>query len=100
MEDNSITLTLEIAENEIEPETLVLEVSSSNDNFNLDGSDPVIERLINDYLKLKNKPSINGTELYDNYNEIDPTVPSWSKGEEPEKMGIDEIYSIWQSVFS
>lgn len=33
----------------------------------------------NDYQKLINKPSINGTKLYDNYNEIDPTVPDWAK---------------------
>ena len=32
-----------------------------------------------DYRKLINKPSINGEELVDNYNEVDPTVPEWSK---------------------
>lgn len=32
-----------------------------------------------DYRDLFNKPSINGTELYDNYDEIDPTVPGWAK---------------------
>lgn len=32
-----------------------------------------------DYEQLDNKPSINGTELIGNYDEIDPTVPEWAK---------------------
>lgn len=34
-----------------------------------------------DYNKLANLPSINGTILMGNYNEIDPTVPKWAKNE-------------------
>lgn len=59
----------------------------------------VVEVLTSDYQKLMNKPSINGTELYDNYDEIDPTVPRWAKGEEPEEMNIVDIYDLWNSVF-
>lgn len=58
------------------------------------------EVVTNDYRVLKNKPTINGTELYDNYNEIDPTVPNWAKDDEPHKMGMEEIYDMWQSIFS
>ena len=49
-----------------------------------------------DYRKLNNKPSINGIELYDNYDEIDPTVPDWAKQSTkptytPEEIGISAI---------
>lgn len=59
----------------------------------------VMEVITSDYRKLNNKPTINGTELYDNYDEIDPTVPDWAKREEPEEMSYSEIYELWQSVF-
>lgn len=76
-------------------------------NFSVDGDDEVVnlhaeethELVTKDYRKLDHKPSINGTELYDNYDEIDPTVPNWAKGEEPETMTFNEIYDIWNSVF-
>ena len=76
-------------------------------SFSVDGDGEVInlhaeeyhEGGTKDYRKLDNKPSINGTELYDNYDEIDPTVPNWAKGEEPETMTFNEIYDIWNSVF-
>ncbi len=48
-----------------------------------------------DYRQLYNKPSINGTELYDNYNEIDPTVPNWAKREEPKPMSLEEIDALF-----
>lgn len=38
---------------------------------------------VRDYRELTNKPSINNVPLIGNYNEIDPTVPSWAK--EPNK---------------
>lgn len=54
----------------------------------------------NDYQKLKNKPKINNTELVDNYDEIDPTVPDWVKShDEPREMTTVEIATIWNSVF-
>lgn len=60
----------------------------------------VVEVITTDYQKLNNKPSINGTELFDNYDETDPTVPQWAKGEEPEEMSIAEVYDVWSSVFN
>lgn len=48
----------------------------------------------NDYELLKNKPSINGTELIGNYNEIDPTVPEWSKESTKPTYTYDETGSV------
>lgn len=70
----------------------------------------VIRETTSDYRKLINRPSINGTSLLDNYDEIDPTVPEWAKrynkpSYEPEEVGalnednemhfsqIDEIFN-------
>ena len=47
-----------------------------------------------DYQKLDNKPSINGTELYDNYDEIDPTVPGWAKTQSKPSYTADEIGAV------
>lgn len=66
-----------------------------------------------DYEKLIHKPSINGTELIGNYDEIDPTVPSWAKNptkptytpdevgaiDENNEMSFADIKSIWDSIF-
>lgn len=65
------------------------------------------------YLELFNKPSINGTELVGNYDEIDPTVHDWAK--EPSKpeytyeevgaVGEDnevpfsDLLSAWREIF-
>lgn len=81
-----------------EDEELSLDIESDGDS-SLDVGD-VVEVITSDYQKLNNKPSINGTELFDNYDEIDPTVPNWAKGDEPTEMSITEIYDIWQSVFN
>lgn len=65
------------------------------------------------YRHLINKPTINGTELFDNYDEIDPTVHEWAKeptkpAYTPEEIGaIDEdnevsfadLLSAWRDVF-
>lgn len=63
-----------------------------------------------DYRKLKNKPSINGTELYDNYDEVDPTVPLWAKKENkpdytPDEVGVNaisfaEIDAMFEKIWS
>ena len=67
-----------------------------------------------DYRILKNKPTINGERLVDNYNEIDPTVPSWAKDSFKPKYTADEvgaldsesevsfsdIKAVWDSVFN
>lgn len=65
------------------------------------------------YNQLVNKPSINGTELVGNYDEIDPTVPNWAKNDTkptytPEEVGsidrndeiqLSDIKTLWDSVF-
>lgn len=52
-----------------------------------------------DYRKLKNKPSINGTELYDNYNEIDPTVPAWAKQNSKPNYTASEVNAVNRDSF-
>lgn len=66
-----------------------------------------------DYTQLRNKPTINGSELIGNYNEIDPTVGDWAKTEfKPtysaqeigavdvnSTIGMDEIDRLFQAVF-
>lgn len=47
-----------------------------------------------DYRRLNNKPSINGTELYDNYDEIDPTVPDWAKTPEKPDYTAEEVGAV------
>ena len=79
------------------------EVSLPVDPIDIDielKAEEIQEVVTNNYRVLKNKPTINGTELFDNYDEIDPTVPAWSKEDEPQKIGMEEIYTMWQSVFS
>lgn len=46
---------------------------------------------IDDYNALTNKPSINGIPLIGNYNEIDPTVPSWAKASAKPSYTVSEI---------
>lgn len=48
----------------------------------------------NDYLDLINKPSINGEELIDNYNEKDPTVPGWAKENFKPTYTPDEVGAL------
>lgn len=74
----------------------------------------VIDGETRDYRKLINKPTINGEELYDNYDEIDPTVPSWAKEEtkpsytaeevgaidQNSEMSLADIKAVWDSVFN
>jgi hypothetical protein len=66
------------------------------------------------YEELSNLPSINGTTLKGNYNELDPTVPDWAKDNLKPKYSADEIGAIdvrneisfadikelWDSIFS
>ena len=66
-----------------------------------------------DYRRLINKPKINNTELYDNYNEIDPTVHDWAKEprkpsytaeevgalDEDSEMSLATVSDIWHTVF-
>ena len=73
----------------------------------------VIREITSDYRQLLNRPSINGTSLLDNYDEIDPTVPDWAKKDNkpvyyPEEVGalnednemhFSEIDAIFNQVF-
>ena len=91
-------LSLEV----IEEETIEMDI----DEQMLTGED--------DYLILKNKPSINGKRLIGNYDEIDPTVPSWAKdsfkptytASEVGALGSDsevsftDLKAVWDSVFN
>lgn len=64
-------------------------------------AEDVVEVTTSDYEKLINHPSINGTKLIGNYDEIDPTVPEWVKNqtEEPQEMGETHIEFLWESIF-
>ena len=72
----------------------ILEVSISNEDdvFGLSIGENISYE--NDYKKLINKPSINGTVLEDNIDEIDPTIPQWAK--EPVKPNYtpDEVSAV------
>lgn len=46
------------------------------------------------YRDLINLPTINGTILYDNYNEIDPTVPDWAKAPEKPTYTANEVGAL------
>ena len=52
-----------------------------------------------DYSKLINKPSINGTVLVGNYDEIDPTVPDWAKQETKPEYSTNEIGAVDKNQF-
>lgn len=67
-----------------------------------------------DYRLLKNKPSINGQRLIDNYNEVDPTVPGWAKEsfkptytasevgalDSKSEVSFYDLKAVWDSVFN
>lgn len=90
-----------------------VKVISDDPHINLKVSEQGGGSGTNDYLDLINKPSINGKELVDNFNEEDPTVPEWAKAETkpsytPEEIGaisaddemsFADVKAIWDSVF-
>lgn len=65
----------------------------------------VVEVTTSDYQKLINKPTINGsypeyaTELVENYDEVDPTVPEWAKGDEPQEITETHVEFLWTKIF-
>ena len=83
------------------------------EDINLSISEEIVDGT-EDYRILKNKPTINGERLVDNYNEIDPTVPGWAKDSFKPKYTADEvgaldsesevsfsdIKAVWDSVFN
>lgn len=68
-------------------------------------SENVVEVTTSDYQKLINKPTINGSypkyaqELFDNYDEVDPTVPEWAKGDEPQEITETHVEFLWTKIF-
>lgn len=60
----------------------------------------------NDYEKLKNLPSLNGSKIIGNVDEIDPTVPGYVKEgkavneDNVGTIGILDVKRIWDSVFN
>lgn len=83
------------------------------EDLNLSISEEVVEGT-EDYRILKNKPTINGERLVDNYNEIDPTVPGWAKDsfkprytadevgaiDSDSELSFSDIKAVWDSVFN
>lgn len=94
-------------------ELLALQILQDEEHIDMEVSPTGSGNGTYDYQELINKPTINGTELFDNYDEIDPTVHEWAK--EPikpaytaEEVGaIDEdnevpfadLLSAWRDVF-
>ncbi|MBQ0112357.1 MAG: hypothetical protein KBT03_04425 [Bacteroidales bacterium] len=68
-------------------------------------SENVVEVTTSDYQKLINKPTINGSypeyaaELVENYDEVDPTVPEWAKGDEPQEITETHVEFLWTKIF-
>ncbi len=73
----------------------------------------VTKEVTSDYRQLINRPSINGTSLLENYDEIDPTVPMWAKRTRKPKytakeigaldanseVSFSDIKELWDSIF-
>ena len=77
---------------DIMSDILDISISNEDDVFGLSIGENISYE--NDYKKLINKPSINGTVLEDNIDEIDPTIPQWAK--EPVKPNYtpDEVNAV------
>lgn len=81
--------------NDYDERDVVLEIEEQQDEIELDVDNvsPIGGDI--DYKKqVKGKPTINGTELYDNYNEIDPTVPGWSKEPTKPSYGYEDTGAV------
>lgn len=67
----------------------------SDEEMKLDMADYIVSYTsTNDYRKLDHKPSINGTVLVNNYNEIDPTVPAWAKQQQKPNYNAAEVGAV------
>lgn len=81
---------------------MTLEVINDDINMSIDDGDTelgldvgeVSEVVTSDYEKLQHIPTINGTLLVGNYDEIDPTVPEWAKTEKKPSYTADEINAV------
>lgn len=101
------------ADLDINEEIIEFDDDTNDENIEMELGDGIIIGGTSDYRKLKNKPTINGTELYDNYNEIDPTVPGWAKEKNKptytayevgavdadDEMSFTQIKNIWDYAF-
>lgn len=60
----------------------------------------------NDYEKLKNLPTLNGSKIIGDMNEVDPTVPGYVKDgkavneDNVGTIGVLDVKRIWDSVFN
>lgn len=90
MNEARLEADLAVAQNLIEVDSLDAEI------LPLDADMGVVTNMggTKDYRKLGNKPTINGTELFDNYDEIDPTVPEWAKQESKPSYTAQEVGAV------
>ena len=90
MSDMNIDVTMDTNAVELEVEL--------QETINLGGTD--------DYEKLKNLPTLNGSKIIGDMNEVDPTVPRYVKeGKAVNEdnvgiIGVLDVKRIWDSVFS
>lgn len=96
-----MTLDLNVSGNDVEIEAEIRNVVKEQQG----GTD--------DYVRLKNLPSLNGKTIIGNMEEEDPTVPAWAKGDrkplytseevgafgEDDVMSLEEIKTMIDSVF-
>ena len=90
MSDMNLDVTMDANVLEIEVEL--------QETVNLGGTD--------DYEKLKNLPTLNGSKIIGDMNEIDPTVPGYVKDgkavneDNVGTIGVLDVKRIWDSVFN
>lgn len=90
MSDMNLDVTMDTNAVELEVEL--------QETVNLGGTD--------DYEKLKNLPTLNGSKIIGNMNEIDPTVPGYVKDgkavneDNVGTIGVLDVKRIWDSVFN
>ena len=90
MSDMNLDVTMDTNAVELEVEL--------QETVNLGGTD--------DYEKLKNLPTLNGSKIIGDINEIDPTVPGYVKEgkavneENVGTIGVLDVKRIWDSVFN
>lgn len=88
---------------DIQDNTTEFNLSIQNDvvvNSDISDNNLILEN--NDYLNLRNKPTLDGVTIIGNIKERDPTVPEWAKADskpkytykEVEALGEDEVDSL------
>jgi len=84
---STIEMTIEVDDD------LDMSVEDESQEIGMDVGE-VSEVVSSDYEKLNHLPSINGTVLIGNYDEIDPTVPEWAKTDLKPSYTADEINAV------